>query len=194
MTGFAFMRRGHRPILVKAYNGGLLRFHWNEQQQPVRESTPGSGEGLPSDAVHDLTMDAFHRLWALTRSGLLVIEPGTSPEQRPIVHRLSEEAGIYCNQWIGTRIASDDKGAVWMSLQNSLYRFDPANVQFDNTPPSVAIEDIQLNLHPTQWGAWSPIRCATAISPATTTGGIAVFSQQPEPVVQGPLFSWGIGH
>ncbi|HEY4148275.1 MAG TPA: histidine kinase [Chitinophagaceae bacterium] len=136
-----------------AYNGGLLRFHWNEQQQPVRESMPGGG--LPRDAIHGLAMDAFHRLWALTRSGLVVIEPGTGPEQRPIVHRLSEEAGIYCNQWIGTRIASDDKGAVWMSLQNSLYRFDPAGVQFDNTSPAAAMEDIQLNLHPTQWGAWA---------------------------------------
>src|SRR5882762_11815779 len=42
-----------------------------------------------------------------------------------------------------------------MNFSNGIFRFDPRHLQFDDTPPSVAIEDIQLNLQPTHWREWT---------------------------------------
>jgi anti-sigma regulatory factor (Ser/Thr protein kinase) len=42
-----------------------------------------------------------------------------------------------------------------MCFLNTVYRFDPNAVQFHRMPPATALEDIQLNLRPTQWQGWT---------------------------------------
>jgi len=136
-----------------AYNGGLIRIHWDNQGDPVQELRLTTRDGLPNDAVQALTMDRQGRLWAITSAGLVVIESGSGTPV--VIHRLSEEMGISYNQWIQARLLTGKDGAVWMCFLNSIYRFDPQTVQFDNTPPATALEDIQLNLRPTQWREWA---------------------------------------
>lgn len=134
-----------------ANSGGLSRFYWNKQHVPVRDVQITTKDGLPNDAVHALTLDAQGRLWAVVASGLVVIELNRASPHQPIVHRFSEEAGINSNQWILTRLLTDAEGLVWMSFPNSIYRFNPQLIQFNNTPPVAAIEDIQLNGQHTPW-------------------------------------------
>ncbi|GGB06103.1 sensor histidine kinase [Puia dinghuensis] len=137
------------------YYGGLIRCHWNEQQLPVQELTITVKDGLPQDVVPTLTIDAMGRVWAITGSGLVVVETGTSPTDRPIIHRLSEQMGISYNQWRDARLLTEPGGEVWMSTGDCIFRWDPSLVQFSNAPPATAIEDVQLNLQPTQWSAWA---------------------------------------
>ena len=140
------------------YNGGLIRYRWDGQQAPVQELRITTQDGLPNNAIHALAMDSLHRLWAITSSGLVVIETDSSCSNKPVIHRLSEEMGISYNQWIQAKLLADEHGQIWMSFLNSLYRFNPGKIRFTQAAPSVAIEDIQLNLRPTQWkGMASPL-------------------------------------
>ncbi len=164
ISGIIAIGNAHEGISVYAetsgkfwigYNGGLVRFRWNEQQLPVKELTLTGRDGLPNDAVRAITTDAFGRVWAVTSAGPVVIEPDSAIQQRPVIHRLGEENGIYGNQWFQTRILTGPDSSVWMNLRNGIYRFNPATLQFDTTPPETAIDDIRLNLHATQWDQWA---------------------------------------
>jgi two-component sensor histidine kinase len=136
-----------------AYNGGICKFHWNNRQLPVKEWQITRQQGLPNDAVHSITIDNYNRLWAITSAGLVLTE--TNPKGNPVVHRFSEEAGIISNEWLQSRLLTDAAGYIWMNFANSLYRFDPRSIQFNNMPPAVTIEDIQLNPQPAQWNAFT---------------------------------------
>lgn len=137
------------------YNGGLLRFKWNNRQLPEQDLTVTTKQGLPNDAVLALTMDASNRLWAITSAGLVVIETNAAPTGRMVIHRFSEETGIISNQWLQSKLFTDPQGNIWCNFSNSVYRFNPRQIQFDNTPVRVAIEDVQLKLHPVQWKAFT---------------------------------------
>jgi ligand-binding sensor domain-containing protein len=138
-----------------ANKGGLVRFFWDQQQLPVKELRITTSDGMPNDAVYAITLDGLGRIWAVTASGLVVIETNQPSAGAPIVHRVSEEMGIAGSQWALFRLLTDGDGFIWMSCLNSVYRFNPRLIQFDNTPPAVAIESIQLNLQPTKWHAWT---------------------------------------
>ena len=133
------------------YDGGLARFHWDSMQLPVRELAISTREGLPNNSIHALTMDRQHRLWAITSSGLIVVETDGPFSGQPIIHRLSEEMGISYDQWIQARLLADTAGNIWMSFLNRIFCFTPAALRFREEPPSVAIEDIQLNPQPAGW-------------------------------------------
>jgi len=153
------------------YNGGLIRCRWDRGQHPVQELKITTRDGLPNNAIHALVMDSLHRLWVITSSGLVVVEmgrvmadagrraadaglvedAGLMVEGAPVIHRLSEAMGISYDQWIQAKLLADGKGRIWMSFLNSVYRWDPGSIRFDRTAPSVAIEDIRINLRPTQW-------------------------------------------
>jgi hypothetical protein len=120
---------------------------------PVKELQITRQQGLPNDAVHSMTIDAYNRLWAVTSAGLVLIE--TNRSGIPVVHRFSEEAGIISNEWLQSRLLTDAAGYIWMNFSNSLYRFDPRSIQFNNTPPPVTIEDIQLNPQVAPWNAFT---------------------------------------
>ncbi|MBS1564853.1 MAG: histidine kinase, partial [Bacteroidetes bacterium] len=137
------------------YNGGLLRFHWDAAHLPVREQSITSADGLPNEAIRSLTIDPLGRIWAVTSAGLVVIETDSAGIGKPIVHRLSEELGVTYNLWIQTRLLTDDDGNIWMNFMDAVYRFNPRLVLFDNTPPSVSIENIQLNGQAADWRQWS---------------------------------------
>jgi ligand-binding sensor domain-containing protein/anti-sigma regulatory factor (Ser/Thr protein kinase) len=132
-----------------AYDGGLIRYRRDGQGDPVPELRLTSRDGLPNDAVHALTMDHLGRLWAITSSGLVVVQADSNLPV--VIHRFSEELGISYDQWIQARLLTGKDGVVWMCFLNSIYRFDPNTIQFHRTPPATTLEDIQLNLRPTQW-------------------------------------------
>jgi len=136
-----------------AYDGGLVRCRRDRLGDPVPELRLTSRDGLPNDAVHALTMDHQGRLWAITSSGLVVVQADSNLPV--VIHRLSEELGISYDQWIQARLLTGKDGAVWMCLLNSIYRFDPNAIQFHRIPPATTLEDIQLNLRPTQWKEWT---------------------------------------
>ena len=142
-----------------ASNGGLIRYHWGKRVDgsavPVKEICLTVMDGLPNDAVHALTMDRFHRLWAVTSSGLVVIGDGEGESGKPVIHRLSEEMGIFCNQWLNSTLLTDEEGMIWMNFADRILRLDPRALRFNTAAPSVAIEDIQLNLQPTHWQQWT---------------------------------------
>lgn len=142
-----------------ASNEGLIRYHWGKRRDgsavPVRDVQLTDKDGLPNNAIHALTMDVYHRLWAVTSSGLVVIEVDSAATHKPIIHRLSEEMGILYNQWLNPTLLTDDEGMIWMNFANRILRLDPRTLQFDPARPSVAIEDIRLNLQPIYWREWS---------------------------------------
>ena len=151
---FSFLEEPSRKFWL-AYNGGLVKYHWNKQLLPEKELQLTTQQGLPNNSIHAITQDAYNRVWAVTSSGLVVIETSTTAAGNAVIHPLSEEAGITGNQWLQSRLLTDASGYIWLSFSNRLYRFDPRLIQFDRTPPPVTIEDIQLNLQPTQWNAFS---------------------------------------
>lgn len=137
------------------YGGGMALYHWNGQQYPVKELQLTSRENLPGDGVNDITMDEDHRLWAITNAGVVVIEPGSKAEDRPVVHRLSEEAGIFSDQWAHIGLLNDPAGFIWIYFPDRIIRLDPRQLQFNRQPPPVTIEDVQLTREAVSWSSWS---------------------------------------
>lgn len=137
------------------YSGGLARYRWDANQMPVKELQIASGENMPGDEVSDIVMDRDHRIWTITGTGIAVIEPCRNAGERPVVNRLSEEAGIMSDQWGHIGLVSDSLGYVWIYFPDRIIRIDPSLLQFDHRPPTVTIEDIQLTRQTVSWSSWS---------------------------------------
>lgn len=137
------------------YGGGMALYHWNGQQYPVKELQVTSRENLPGDGVNDITMDGDHRLWAITSAGVVVIEPGSKAEDRLVVNQLSEEAGIFSDQWAHIGLLNDPAGFIWIYFPDRIIRLDPRQLRFDHQPPPVTIEDVQLTREAVSWSSWS---------------------------------------
>jgi len=134
---------------------GLVRYQWNKRMMPEKDLEITTGQGLPNSGVRTMAFDNMNRIWAVTLSGIVVIEIDSSTNNAIRVNRVSEEQGISSQYWEESSLAADKYGNIWVGLTNQLLKFDPRKVQFEKGKPSVIINDIQLNSENTDWSRWT---------------------------------------
>ena len=133
---------------------GMVRYHWNKQLMPEKDLEITRRQGLPNSAVRSVVFDSLKRIWAVTLSGIVVIEIDSS---KNIVHvdRLSDEQGVTSEYWTEARLARDKNGHIWAGLTDQLLKFDPSLLPVEKNPPRIAIDNVQLNSKETNWSQWT---------------------------------------
>jgi ligand-binding sensor domain-containing protein len=132
---------------------GMERYVWNSDKMPVKDLAITTSEGLPNNAVRSVVFDDYNRIWAVTLSGIVVIE--IDDHNNIVVNRISEEQGIGSNLWNEVNLTKDFNGNIWAGLSNRLIKFKPSNIQFEKSLPAITIDRVQLNFKETNWKNWS---------------------------------------
>lgn len=136
-----------------SFKDGLQKWYWNKNNQPVKQLKISSNEGLPNSLVIAVTFDQQQRMWLATLSGLAVLEknqPGSYT-----VNRVDGGSSFHINNWGEAKMATDKNGIVWLSSFHDLIRFQTDRLFFDKATPTVAINEVSLNLSKTDWAKWT---------------------------------------
>lgn len=111
--------------------------------------------GLNNDVIQSMTFDKQHRMWLSTMAGIAVIDLKNKVENNFPVYLFGKNEGIPASGLEYGRLLCDDNGDMWYSTQNSLMKFDLNEMQFDNIPPPLSIEKVELNMNETNWHKYS---------------------------------------
>ena len=132
------------------YSGGMKRYKWNKQQIPVEELSISEANGLPNNAVYSMAFEKNGRIWALTASGIVTIQPGRTGKDL-FIRKWNEADGIMPENLRGGHIVKDDQGNIWVQLIDRVYYFDAKQIQLQREVPNIVITSVQLRLQETDW-------------------------------------------
>ena len=136
------------------YHGrGLRRYSWHNDSLLFKEEIR-KDSGLPNDYIYSLCFDDLGNLWAATSAGIAVLSR-TNHDAYKIV-RTFYGSDLQFENSEAVKLAKDIYGNIWLSSLQNVVRFDPRTIaHFTQTVPSVQIENINLNLQPTDWSLYS---------------------------------------
>jgi hypothetical protein len=137
-----------------SFSGGIKRYRWNDQQDPVEDMLISEANGLPNNSVYSMAFDDDHRIWALTASGLITISFDSSGNGF-YIRKWNDADGIDPENLRGGNITKDDRGNIWVQLVDRIYSFNAPGIRFKRELPEVVISNIQLNLQETNWNQWT---------------------------------------
>ena len=93
--------------------------------------------GLPNDTIYGIHADNSGRLWLSTNYGLARFDPRT--EQVSSFHR---SHGLQAEEFNFGAYYADHSGRLFFGGAKGYNAFDPARIQFDATPPPVALTSV----------------------------------------------------
>ena len=111
-------------------------------------------QGLASNDIEQVLLDAFDNVWVGTRRGFDHLE--LDEEQLEIINitHYGREDGFICGEAFRNACLLDADSTLWFGTARGVTRFDPRKVLVDPEPPSTRITDLQLNYEHADWSAW----------------------------------------
>jgi len=140
------------------YNGrGIRRYQWMGDSL-VFNTKITKENGLHNDYVKDVCCDNKGNLWVATSNTLEVLSTGNEyGRDRPYSSiAFFSEADLQVEDYYDSKLTRDRDGNIWQIYAQKVACFYPSEVlhQFA-VIPEVHIENIQLNLQPTDWSRFS---------------------------------------
>ena len=129
--------------------GGILQYKFDSTEMPGKMQLVSKQKGLPAAAVNDFTFDVSGNLWAITKSGIVILQQNTNG----LWERHSFETGDDIKQpdLFFSKMTADATGNVWITGKNKLLRFNPQDSILPKLAPDVVIEKVLLFGKSTNW-------------------------------------------
>ncbi len=128
------------------YNNGrgISRYHWNTHNLPEKDLDITTSNGLSNNIVNSMCIDKYHRVWAVTLSGLVLIRPDSSGHNRHSIYTIGNTLEIDpVNLEYATLLSASD-GNIWLSKYSEIYRFNPDSILLKSVVPSVSIGSVRI--------------------------------------------------
>jgi hypothetical protein len=123
---------------------GISRYHWDTRSLPERDLDITTSNGLPNNIVTSMCIDEYHRVWAVTLSGLVLIRPDSSGKNQHSIFNIGSTLEIDLNDLEYATLLSASDGNIWLSKYSKIYRFNPDSISLRSVVPSVSIESISI--------------------------------------------------
>ncbi len=136
---------GDGRLWVATDGGGLNRFHAVTEAFLRIGHDPADPGSLASDELNAVHVDPSGQLWVGTKgAGLDRLESLDEALGRAVFRNYSRADGLPAETILGIR--SEAGGALWLSTNNGLSRFDPENRTFKNYNASHGLQSKEFNL------------------------------------------------
>jgi hypothetical protein len=128
------------------YNNGtgISRYHWNSNNFPEKDLDITTSNGLPNNIVSSLCIDKYHRLWAVTPSGLALIKPDSSGNTRHSIYAIGNTLEIDPTNLEYAQLLNASDGNIWLTKYSEIFRFNPDSIIPKSSVPVVSIESIRI--------------------------------------------------
>ncbi len=95
--------------------------------------------GLPSNIIHGILEDDRGNIWMSTNNGISRLNP-----EAATFTSFTEEDGLLSNEYNECAFFKDEKGVIYFGGPNGFTKFDPANIQIDNSQPNVYLSKLKI--------------------------------------------------
>lgn len=139
------------------YTGrGLRRYSWQNSSLIFQEQLT-KANGLPSDNVSSLCFDNNDNLWACDNSSVTIFSKKNESSLNPGYHiaRFFGAQDLQVSGAVDTRLFKDNTGKIWYFSSKHLMCFYPERIIYHSSAPSIEIENLELNLQPTNWADYA---------------------------------------
>ena len=127
---------------------GLYRLHNNH----VDSFTVA--DGLASNAVEQVLLDAQANIWLGTPRGIDMLELDVLQEQVIDIHHYGPEEGFIGIECVRNACMLDRDSALWFGTVRGATRYDPRRVLEDPREPLVHLTDLRLFYEKPDWKPW----------------------------------------
>ena len=139
------------------YSGrGLRRYSWQNDSLIYKEQLT-KANGLSSNNVSSLCFDNKNDLWACDNSSVTIFSKKNdfSHTQGYRIARFFTAEDLQVSGIVDTRLIKDNSGNIWYFSSKHLICFYPEKITYDSPAPTVAIENLELNLQQTNWADYA---------------------------------------
>ena len=142
-----------KGIWITYSGGGIARFELNDNGIFERVASFTTQDGLPNNTIITAGFDGQGRIWMTTLSGMAIISKSNDGDNKYQLKTIGEELGRTVLNWgpSGLNLAYDGHEHVWVSTFHELFRFNTSQLTVTSQPPSISIENVQLNFKETDW-------------------------------------------
>lgn len=141
-----------------AFTGmGIQRFNWANDTVLIKEAELSTlNKGLPNDIVETMAVDGKNRLWAITLSGVVIVDTLSGNEGKDFfTFNLSAIENIKTEiSGDNTHLLADVKGDIWFANHEKIIHFNTRLIDLYSSSPVTHIEEIKLNMKKTNWNKW----------------------------------------
>jgi streptogramin lyase len=138
------------------YNGrGLRRYSWHNGQLLLKEQITKSN-GLSNDFVHSIVFDNKENLWVSTSSNIAIFskKKNASGKEGYQISSFLDEENLNIGDYYADMLIKDTEGKIWLFSERDLICFFPEKINYAPPPPSIQIENVELNLQETNWSQY----------------------------------------
>ena len=136
-------------IWIGTANDGLVRYHNGSSERRTTR------DGLASDHIRLLLLDAYQNLWAGTDRGFNLLELDELQEEVIDIRYYGTEDGFPGIEAMPNACMLDTDSSLWFGTTRGTIHFDPRKVLEDPVAPHTRITDLELfHAHP-DWVPWS---------------------------------------
>lgn len=137
---------------------GLRQYVWLPNGSFKLKASISTQQGLPSDVITSVCFDMHNRLWALTLSGVAVLESVTESKEglipMIIIDKNNYGFDVNINENFARMIADDD-GKIWLSTGYGIVFFDPDQFAGSTEAPCISFEKILVNGQCPSWRSYA---------------------------------------
>ncbi|MEZ4756094.1 MAG: adenylate/guanylate cyclase domain-containing protein [Flavobacteriales bacterium] len=114
----------------------------------------GRAQGLESDAVEAVLLDAYENLWLGTKRGVHYVELDVLQEQVIDITAYGPEDGFIGIESLPGAVLLDGDSSLWFGTVRGAIRYDPRAVIEDPQEPATHLLDMQLFYERPDWSPW----------------------------------------
>ena len=127
---------------------GLYRLHNNHVD------SFNVGNGLASNAVQQVLLDAMENIWVGTRRGIDMLELDVLQEQVLDIQHYGADEGFIGIECLRNACMLDRDSALWFGTVRGATRYDPRRALSDPIEPLVHLTDLRLFYEKPDWEPW----------------------------------------
>jgi len=139
---------GSGNIWVATDGSGL----WKMAENGLKQFT--TRDGLSSDRVEQVLLDAYDNIWVGTARGFDVLEFDVLQEQLLEVRHYGTDDGFIGSEAFRNACFLDRDSTLWFGTVDGATRFDPDRVMTIDASPRTHITEVLLNYEKVDWGPW----------------------------------------
>ena len=128
---------------------GVEEYDFGKNKIPFLKAHFDVSNGLQSNHVMSMTSDGQNRMWIATNKGIDILQLNKNGEWEIFNFAKTEELGIKQAEF--EKLIKDQKGDVWFSSPENVFRFNIDSIRLTKKAPRVIIEKISLDFKETNW-------------------------------------------
>lgn len=131
---------------------GIINYRWVKDSLQFHTAITKLS-GLTTESIQAMCIDNNQRIWLCSNHEIFVYSKNNenhSPTNNYTLTGHFDAFNLEHSDGYNAKLTKDNKGLIWFFAERSLVCFNPDNINFKRSPPTIQIEKIELNLKSSQ--------------------------------------------